>query len=95
MGLDQWPNKQALIGTATGVYYAGGGVFGCLLNSWVADRYGRKWTVIVANVILLVSSACLAGSVSIAMFIAFRFFTGFRYTPSQSDLPIKASDSDQ
>lgn len=40
-------------------------------------RFGRKWTVIVASIILLISTACLAGSVNIAMFIVFRFFAGF------------------
>ncbi|OGE54942.1 hypothetical protein PENARI_c005G01390 [Penicillium arizonense] len=76
MGLDRRSDKQGLIGTATGLYYAGG-VFGCIFNSWMADKFGRKWVIVVANVILLTSSACLSGSASIAMFIVFRFFTGF------------------
>ncbi|KAL4939227.1 hypothetical protein BDV06DRAFT_225198 [Aspergillus oleicola] len=75
MGLAERSDEQGITGTATGLFYAGG-VFGCLLNSWMADRYGRKRTVIVANTILLISSACLSGSVSIAMFIVFRFFIG-------------------
>ncbi|KAE8331438.1 general substrate transporter [Aspergillus sergii] len=68
-------NSAALTGTITGMYHAGG-VFGCLLNSYLADRIGRKWTASVAHIILLVSSACLCGSVHVAMFIVFRFFAG-------------------
>ena len=75
MGLATNPNAVGLIGTMTGLFYAGG-VFGCILNSWMADRFGRKWTVVTANIILLISTTCLAGSVNVGMFIAFRFFVG-------------------
>ncbi|KAL3474489.1 general substrate transporter [Aspergillus californicus] len=77
MGLDE-SNSTAVTGAITGLYYAGG-VFGCLLNSCLADRVGRKWTSIIAYVILLISSACQCGSVHVAMFIVFRFFVGARY----------------
>lgn len=76
MGLDTNPNSQALIGALTSLFYAGG-AFGCVFHSFLADRFGRKVTLITASVILLISEACLAGSVNIAMFIAFRFFVGF------------------
>lgn len=75
MGLDHDSNAEGLIGTITGLFYTGG-IFGCLFNSWAADALGRKWTVIIACVILVVSTACLAGSVNLGMFIAFRFFAG-------------------
>lgn len=77
MNLNQ-NNSEALTGTITGLFYAGG-IFGCLLNSWLADRVGRKWTTVIAYIILLISSACLSGSVHVAMFIVFRFFAGLRY----------------
>jgi MFS family permease len=70
-------NTEAIIGTVTGLFYAGG-IFGCLLNSWLADRVGRKWTTIIAYIILLIASACQCGSVHVAMFIVFRFFVGAR-----------------
>lgn len=75
MGLDYGSSTEGLIGTITGLFYTGG-IFGCLLNSWTADALGRKVTVIIACVILVISTACLAGSVNIGMFIAFRFFAG-------------------
>ena len=78
MGLATNPNAASLFGAATALFYVGG-VFGCLLNSWMADRFGRKITVATACVIQLIAHACLAGSVNIAMFIAFRFVNGIGY----------------
>ncbi|KAF2494373.1 MFS transporter [Lophium mytilinum] len=75
MGLATNKHAESLIGTMTGLFYAGG-VFGCLLNAWMADRFGRKITVCTGAVINIISTACLAGSVNIGMFIAFRFFCG-------------------
>jgi MFS family permease len=75
MNLATDPRVPALIGTATGLFYAGG-FFGTILNSYLADKIGRKWTVATAAAISVVSIACLAGSVNIGMFIAFRFFVG-------------------
>jgi len=75
MGLATNPNASSLIGTMTGLFYAGG-VFGCILNAWMCDKYGRKWTAVVASIIVTISTACLAGSVNVGMFIAFRFFVG-------------------
>jgi MFS family permease len=57
------------------LFYAGG-VFGAILSTYLADSIGRKWTAAIGSVILVVSTACLAGSVNIAMFIVFRFFVG-------------------
>ena len=75
MGLATNPHETALIGSITGLFYAGG-IFGAVLNSIFCDRIGRKWTTITASIIVLISTACLAGSVNIGMFIAFRFFVG-------------------
>jgi MFS family permease len=90
MGLATNPNTESLIGTAVGLFYAGG-VFGCVLNAYLADKIGRKWTAIVAAVILLIATGCLAGSVNIGMFIAFRFFVGVGYAQSGSNQVAKAN----
>jgi MFS family permease len=78
MGLATDPNAPSLTGTITGLYYVGG-IFGCVLNALLADRFGRKFTVTTGTVIMIISEACLAGSVNIGMFIAFRFFLGLGY----------------
>lgn len=78
MGLATNPNAASLTGATTALFYVGG-IFGCLLNSWMADRFGRKITVATACALQLIASACLAGSVNIAMFIVFRFVNGLGY----------------
>ena len=75
MALDTNKHVESIIGSVVGLFYAGG-VSGCVLNSILADRIGRKRTVAIAGVIQVISNACLAGSVNIAMFITFRFFAG-------------------
>lgn len=58
-----------------GIFQAGA-FFGALCISLVADRLGRKIAIAIPAALVVVSGACLAGSVNIGMFIAFRFFNG-------------------
>ncbi|OQU98122.1 hypothetical protein CLAIMM_03949 isoform 2 [Cladophialophora immunda] len=74
-GLDTNPNANALIATTNGLYQTGG-FLATFSVSVLADRWGRKWAIAVAAILILVSGALLAGSVHIAMFIVFRFFSG-------------------
>ncbi|GAB7356242.1 hypothetical protein MBLNU459_g7058t2 [Dothideomycetes sp. NU459] len=76
MGLDEADTDlNAVIGTITGLFYVGGFV-GVILNSYLADKIGRKMTSLSAGIILVVSAGCLAGSINVAMFETFRFFAG-------------------
>jgi MFS family permease len=56
--------------------FQAGAFFGSIGINIVADRFGRKMSIIVPSLLVLISGACLAGSVNIGMFIAFRFFSG-------------------
>lgn len=76
MKIDTKPNATAIIGATTSLYYAGG-FFGALCSNWIGDRWGRKTAIMAGALIVLVSTALCAGSVHIAMFIVFRFFTGW------------------
>ena len=58
-----------------GLFQAGAFVGSIGINV-VADRFGRKMSIIVPSLLVLISGACLAGSVNVGMFIAFRFFSG-------------------
>lgn len=66
------------IGTATGLFYAGGAI-GAALNSFFADKIGRKWTVCTAAIISISAITCTTGSVNTGIFIAFRFFVGLGF----------------
>jgi MFS family permease len=75
MGLDTASNATQLLG-AIGALFFGGGIFGCLIGSYMADRWGRKSALALGSVLLIISAACLTGSVNVSMFIAFRFLNG-------------------
>jgi MFS family permease len=71
------PNAAHIEGAMNSLFYAGG-FFGALFNSWFIDRFGRKMSIATACTIMIISSALCAGSVHVAMFIVFRFCTGWR-----------------
>lgn len=60
------------------LFYAGG-FFGSIFTAWFADRFGRKTSIALGSLIVLLSCALCAGSVDVAMFIVFRFCTGWGY----------------
>ncbi|CAK7199700.1 hypothetical protein SEUCBS139899_002383 [Sporothrix eucalyptigena] len=74
-GLDTRANGTELISAMNGLFQAGA-FFGAICISWVADRFGRKMSIVVPAVLVLVSGALLAGSVHIAMFLVSRFIAG-------------------
>lgn len=78
MGLDTASNASQLIGAITALFYAGG-VVGAFCNGWVSNIFGRKASVLVGALMVLISAALLTGSVNISMFIVFRFFNGWGY----------------
>jgi MFS family permease len=53
-----------------------GAIFGCLVNAWSSEKYGRKWSMMGGCTILIVGGALCAGAVDIAMFLVGRFIAG-------------------
>jgi len=76
MKLNTNPNEAGILGAMNSLYYAGG-FFGALCHGWVADAYGRKMSIFVGGMFVLVSQALIAGAYNPAMFIVFRFFAGW------------------
>jgi len=70
------PHTAQIEGAMNSLFYAGG-FFGSIFNSWYADRFGRRTAIATACVIMIISAALCAGSVDVAMFIVFRFCTGW------------------
>ncbi|KAK5135835.1 hypothetical protein LTR08_004483 [Meristemomyces frigidus] len=64
-----------IIGALNGVNSAGA-IAGCLLSAWAADAIGRKRTILVGCVILIIGGALCTGSISIGMFLAGRVVAG-------------------
>jgi MFS family permease len=64
-----------IIGALNGVNSAGA-IVGCIFQAWSADYYGRKRTLQIGCVILIIGGALCAGAVDIGMFLAGRFVAG-------------------
>lgn len=75
MGLATRSNSVALISAMNSLFYAGG-ICGSFVAGWTSNKYGRKASSTMGNLLLFVSGALLTGSVNPIMFIAFRFFSG-------------------
>ena len=81
----------SLISTMNGLFQAGA-FFGSFGINIVADRYGRKMSIIIPSLLVLISGACLAGSVNVTMFIVFRFFAGMGSWWLLGSVPIWMSE---
>ncbi|OQV04609.1 hypothetical protein CLAIMM_09464 [Cladophialophora immunda] len=64
-----------MIGALNGVNSAGA-IAGCITQAWTSDKYGRKRTMQIGSVILIVGGALCAGAVDMAMFLVGRFVAG-------------------
>ncbi|OAL56033.1 MFS transporter [Pyrenochaeta sp. DS3sAY3a] len=91
MGLDTASNAADLIGAMNALFFVGG-LFGSLITGHAADKFGRRMMIIVGAVIVLISTALLAGSVNMAMFIVFRFTQGFGSFIELATVPLWISE---
>lgn len=64
-----------MIGALNGVNSAGA-IAGCLTNAWSAEKYGRKRSMQMGSVVLVVGGALCSGAVDMAMFLVGRFVAG-------------------
>lgn len=53
-----------------------GAFLGAMNQGWIADKFSRKWSILVAVVIFLIGSAIQTGSMSYSMLIGGRFVGG-------------------
>ena len=64
-----------MVGALNGVNSAGA-IAGSLFQAWTADYFGRKRTIQLGSVVLVVGGALCAGAVHMAMFLVGRFIAG-------------------
>ncbi|KAF2877281.1 general substrate transporter [Massariosphaeria phaeospora] len=68
--------ESSRITGATNGLFAGGGLLGCFIITWLADVAGRKRSIQITAGICIIAAAIQAGSVHIGMFLAGRFLMG-------------------
>lgn len=74
-----------------GVFYAGG-IIGCGIVAWLADKQGRKLSVQIITIVYIVSAAIQASSVHIAMLLVGRFFNGLGSGMINAIVPLYQSE---
>lgn len=70
-----YAHTTRIIGALNGVN-SGGAVVGSLLQAWTADYFGRKRTIQLGCLILVIGGALCGGAVNMAMFIVGRGIAG-------------------
>ncbi|KAL4800101.1 general substrate transporter [Aspergillus venezuelensis] len=70
-----YDHTTRIIAALNGVNSAGA-VAGCIFQVWSAEKFGRKWTMVMGCLVLIVGGAICAGSVNVAMFIVGRGVAG-------------------
>ena len=76
VGEPGYDHTSNLIGAMNGLNSAGS-AFAAAFPSWSADKIGRKRSIQLGSLIMIIGAALCAGSVDMAMFLAARFIAGF------------------
>src|SRR4051795_676333 len=69
-----------------------GAVGGAILSGWLADRIGRKWTLIAAGIIYIVGGLASALSPDVWFLIVARFVLGFAVGTASFVAPMYISE---
>lgn len=75
VGQPGYAHTTNMIGALNGINSAGA-IVGCFLQAWTADYFGRKRTLQLGCVVLIVGGALCSGAVNMGMFLAGRFIAG-------------------
>lgn len=70
------PQNATLLG-ATLSFFVLGAFFGCVFNTFIGNKIGRRILLIIGGVGTLIGGALQAGSVNLGMLIFSRFLNGF------------------
>ena len=74
--LDTRSDADGITGAFNGLFQAGG-LLGALSMTLLADRLGRRKTILAGAIAVVIGSALQTGSVNVGMFMAARLITGF------------------
>jgi MFS family permease len=69
-----------------------GCMFGAFFNGPIADRYSRRWSILLANIIFLVGSVIQCAAVNIPMIFVGRFIAGIAIGQLSMVVPLYLSE---
>lgn len=85
-------SASSIFGATGGLFFAGA-TLGPLFLPWLADKYGRKWSIVFTLVLSLIGFAVQAGSTHIAEFLAFRFVSGWGAFALLAAVPVSTLEA--
>lgn len=74
------------------VSFLGGGFIGAIIQWPISSRWGRHICTATATVIVLISSACITGSTTLAIFLVFRVICGIGAGMLIANTPVHMSE---
>jgi MFS family permease len=69
-----------------------GAMFGALANGPIADRFSRRWSILLANIIFNIGSIIQAAAVNIPMIFVGRFIAGLSIGQLSMVVPLYLSE---
>ena len=84
-------NSTQLQGAINGLFQ-GGGLLGTLSCIGTADRFGRRWALLINSVITVIGGGLQAGSVNMPMYLVARFITGWGIGALVTLVPLYQSE---
>ncbi|KAL5627116.1 hypothetical protein FOBRF1_001459 [Fusarium oxysporum] len=90
-GVDRWQNyfnhpQGSLLGILNAILPLGA-VFGTNPAAWLSDDYGRRWAMVVGDIIVILSTVIQTASINTPMYMASRFLIGLGITIASSSAP--------
>lgn len=74
-------------------------MFGCIVGSlvsgWLSDRFGRRWTLIIENIIYLLSFVLIAFAPNYIVMLVARLLSGYAAASTVVALPVYVSEISQ
>lgn len=82
---------NSILGTIQGIFYAGG-IVGCAIVAWLANKVGRRMSIQITCAICIISAILQAAAVDVPMLLVGRFFNGLGCGMINSLIPLYQSE---
>ncbi|KAL6354023.1 hypothetical protein LRP88_12654 [Fusarium phalaenopsidis] len=69
-----------------------GAVFGTVPAAWASDHHGRRWAMVVGDIIVIIATVIQTASINTVMYMVSRFMIGFGITIASTSAPMLAAE---